>query len=182
MYMITRLFAIVFVLCASGLSVFANAGNRDEPAPVIGNLVLPPSEFAELKANAFRSLRQAVKQAERIAFVRFDPPCFSCRTLSPNVDDILRTVEPRPLEPARAAAIKALLESELTFNPIKNPPPCVPLYAAAGLVFYLRDVTAILVIYPDCNAARLVQPQASTPYFFDIEPFYKELMMLGTSP
>lgn len=128
-----------------------------------------------LEERSFALLFDVLAKTERVAAFSFDKPCFKCKDSDLAVKDILPHITPLPLSEERAAEIRRLLARKNSFVPffIKS---CLPqrLAMPSGFVLYQASAVSILLIFPECQLARLVLETESPPYFFNVDPIYKE--------
>jgi hypothetical protein len=81
---------------------------------------------------------------------------------------------PVPLSEERAAAVKKLLSQEDSFI-LSLAKSCPILAATEGLVLYQPGAVSIFLVYPNCQAARLILETESPAYVFNVDPIISTL-------
>lgn len=143
-------------------------------SPELAMSAVPRAREA-VEERSFSLLFNVLAETERIASFRFDRPCFKCKDSTLVVGDILPFITPVALSDERAAETRRLLAKKDSFVPvfIKS---CTPqrLAMPSGFVLYQSGAVSVFLVFPECQTARLVLESDSPPYFFNVDPIYKE--------
>lgn len=132
----------------------------------------------DASSRLFDELVATIRQSDRVAKVQFEKPCFKCRTASLTVRDLKSEMRLVPLSDQRAAVIKNVLRDRQSFI-FGIAKSCPSIVATRGFAFIRGDDLKVFLIYPDCKTARLIGEQPATPYVFNIDPRYENLLRLA---
>lgn len=171
--------ALVALVLSASLACATGTFGQVPPEKMSGQAT--SIDLNSLPARSFRLLSDVLARTERVATFRFDRPCFECRVRSLTVKDIITSIVPVPLSEERAASVKKLLSQEDSFI-LSLAKSCPALYATEGLVLYQPGAVAIFLVYPTCQAARLILEKESPPYLFNVDPIYSYLTLLQQQP
>ena len=158
------------VACTTGS--FAQVLPSQTPEPAMS---VAAGAREALEERSFALLVDVLAKTKRVTAFTFDKPCFKCKDSDLTVKDILPHITSLPLSEERAAETRRLLARKNSFVPffIKS---CLPqrLAMPSGFVLYQAGAVSIFLIFPECQMARLVLETESPPYFFNLDPIYKE--------